>query len=118
MSQRESDAFERIKSDLPGAIGRAIDIVCELTKERRATRLSVPVDFNRDEDFILINTYQAARDTIAQLTERNAGLEKKLNLYMSRLDAACAQMPRLRELEQGAKDHMIAELEATDDAPQ
>ena len=69
MSQRELDAIERIKSDLPGAINRAIDIVCELTKERRTTRLTIPVDFNRDEDVILINTFKAARDELQRLND-------------------------------------------------
>ena len=55
----------------------------------------------------------AAKDMRLDIArERVAELEKERNLYMSRLDAACAQMPRLRELEQGVKDKRIAELEA------
>ena len=68
-SQRELDAMERIKSDLPGAIDRAIDIVCKLTSERRTTRLTIPVDFDRDEDVILINTFKAARDELQRLND-------------------------------------------------
>ena len=79
MSQRKLDAMERIKSDLTGAIDRAIDIVCKITSERRTTRLTIPVDFDRDEDVILINTYKAARDEIAPQAARIAELEALLS---------------------------------------
>ena len=86
-TQRELDAIERIKSDLPGAIDRAIDIVCKLTSARRTTRLTIPVDFDRDEDVILINTYKAARDEIAPQAARIAELEAKLSTAQQTLQA-------------------------------
>ena len=66
-SEAESQALNRIKGNLPAAIERAIEIVGDLTAERRTTKLSIPPRPEVDEDLVLIQTLEACRDRIAEL---------------------------------------------------